>query len=79
MRQIKVVAKKHICKFCKSEMNVSGRAYLANPFCNKCYEDRLESSGAIDLRDNYRLEILNDSYSKIEPIDKNKKFVKTKK
>ena len=78
MKNVRVVAQKYNCKFCGNEMNVSGCGYLANPFCNNCYEDRLESAGAIDLRDNYRLEILNDGYSKIEPIDKNKKFMKNK-
>lgn len=62
------------CKFCGREMNVSGRAYLANEFCNKCIPQRLEASGAIDLRDNHTITILDNGYCKIEPIDSTKLF-----
>ena len=50
------------------------REYLANPFADIPYEERLEKAGAIDLRDNCIITELPNGYSKIEPIDKNKLF-----
>lgn len=48
--------------------------YLANKFEDIPYEERLEISGAIDLRDNCVITDLGNGYSKIEPIDKTKLF-----
>ncbi|PLS19750.1 hypothetical protein CVD28_01165 [Bacillus sp. M6-12] len=64
------------CKFCGKEMKGSHRALMANPFCNdkSCYEQRLEASGAIDLRDNHELICLENGYVEVKPIDPNKKF-----
>jgi hypothetical protein len=69
------------CKFCGSPFKRSGRAYLANPFCGErqCYEERLEASGAIDMRDNHRITLIDNGYAKIEPIDPTKLFKATRK
>lgn len=66
----------HKCKFCGRKMNMSHREYLANGFCKWCYEDRLEASGAIDLRNNYETIDHENGYCSIIPIDKTKKFKK---
>ena len=78
MKKIKVIEEKMYCKFCNSEMKISHRSYLVNPFCNECYEDRLENKGSIDLRNNRRVIDLGNDYGRIEPIDPTKKFKKTK-
>jgi hypothetical protein len=77
MRKLKVDTIEFKCKYCGRKLDIQGRAYLANPFCNECYEDRLEASGAIDLRDNHKMIDLGNGYVRIEPIDPNKKFKKT--
>ncbi|WCK57113.1 hypothetical protein PP175_28400 (plasmid) [Aneurinibacillus sp. Ricciae_BoGa-3] len=67
------------CKFCGSEMKTSSTGYLSNPFCSDCYEQRLEASGAIDLRDNHRIVDAGNGYVQIVPIDPTKKFKASKK
>lgn len=64
------------CDFCGRKMEVSHRQYLANSFCGECYEDRLEASSAIDLRDNYKIIDHGDGYCTIVPIDETKKYKK---
>jgi hypothetical protein len=39
-------------------------------------EERLIQDGAIDMRDNYQIEELNDGYVVIKPIDETKKWKK---
>lgn len=75
MKNIKISVQKYYCKFCGKEVE-GGRGYLANPFCNdrQCYEERLEASGAIDLRNNHKVIIHDNNYVSIEPIDPNKKW-----
>lgn len=79
MRNLTIKVKEVKCKFCGNQMNRSHREHLANPFCSGCYEERLEASGAIDLRDNHRIIDLGNGYCEIEAIDKTKKFKSTKK
>ncbi|MFJ8528698.1 hypothetical protein [Bacillus sp. NPDC094106] len=55
---------------------MTGKGYLANPFCFKCYEDRLIASGSIDLRNNLKTNDLGNGYEKISPIDSNRKWQK---
>lgn len=62
------------CKFCERDMKTCPRAYLSNPFCGHCLDERLEASGAIDLRDNSRWIDLGNGYHTIEPIDTTKLF-----
>lgn len=52
------------------------RQYMENPFISEDYEERLEKSGAIDLRDNHIIIEKENGYCEIKPIDKNKKFKK---
>lgn len=61
-------------KICK-KINTLPREKLTNPFSNVTLEEKLIKSGAIDLKDNYVIEDLGNGYSKITPIDENKKFV----
>ena len=69
------------CKFCGSTFKRCGRAYLANPFCGErqCYEERLEASGAIDMRDNSRFIDHGNGYGSWEPIDPTKLIKATRK
>jgi hypothetical protein len=62
------------CAYCSREMNRSQRSFLANQFCTKCLAERLEVSGAVDLRDNHRIIELENGYHKIEIIDPTKLF-----
>lgn len=62
------------CRHCGRGMDRSHRSFLANPFCGSCLDDRLEASGAIDLRDNAKWIDLENGYHKIEPIDPTKLF-----
>jgi ribosomal protein L16/L10AE len=32
------------CRHCRREMKVSARAYVENPFCNLCMEERLQAT-----------------------------------
>jgi hypothetical protein len=56
----------------RSHIDREGRAWLANPFCTDCLSQRLEESGAIDLRDNYKIIEHNNGYISIVPIDETK-------
>jgi hypothetical protein len=58
-------------KICKSNKRIN-REYLANPFSNLSYHERLVQSGAIDLTDNCIIEDLENGYCKIIPIDDTK-------
>ena len=60
------------CSFCGKETERAGRAFVANPFCSGCYEQRLEASGAVDMRDNWREIDFGNGYSRIEAIDRTK-------
>jgi hypothetical protein len=75
-QNIKITKMINNCKFCGREMQREGISYLANPFCSDCYEDRLEASESIDLRDNHMVIDLGNGYVQIEPIDSSKKFKK---
>jgi hypothetical protein len=44
------------------------------PWLNIPLEDRLKNSGAIDLRNNHTVKLLDNGYLKIEPIDKTKLY-----
>jgi hypothetical protein len=55
-------------------MEVDGRAYASNPFCNECYPERLEASSAIDLRENSKIVDIGNGYVRIDPIDPSKKI-----
>ncbi|MED0951144.1 hypothetical protein P4T70_24150 [Bacillus mobilis] len=75
--KITTFKEKHFnCKFCGREMNVNDRTYKANSFCSHCYEERLASSGAIDLRGNHQSLQMDASYSKIVPVDEKKIWCK---
>ncbi len=50
------------------------REFLANPFSNMSYHERLVKSGAVDLRDNCIIEDLGNGYERIIVIDENKKI-----
>ena len=54
--------------------NRSHRGFLSNPFCSKCHEERLEASGAIDMRNNHKTIDLGGGYVQIVPIDPTKLF-----
>lgn len=59
-------------KICKSNKRIT-REYLANPFSNLSYHERLVQAGAIDLKDNCIIEDLGNGYCRIVPIDETKK------
>lgn len=59
-------------KICKSNKRIT-REYLANPFSNISYHERLVMAGAIDLTDNLIIEDLGNGYCRHIPIDENKK------
>jgi hypothetical protein len=69
---MKITKKDYRCRFCNSHMDSKGRAWLANPFCADCLPQRLEASGAIDLRDNHKIIDHNNGYISIVPIDETK-------
>lgn len=50
------------------------REYLANPFSNMSYHDRLVQAGAVDLINNCTIEDLGNGYCKIHIIDENRKI-----
>lgn len=60
-------------KVCKSNKRIS-REFLANPFSNLSYHERLVQAGAIDLIDNCIVEDLENGYCRIIPIDETKKI-----
>jgi hypothetical protein len=69
---MKMTKKDYRCRFCNSHIDREGRAWLANPFCTDCLDERLEASGAVDLRDNYKIIDHNDGYISVVPIDETK-------
>ncbi|MDX5853720.1 hypothetical protein SIM22_06320 [Bacillus cereus group sp. BfR-BA-01363] len=68
--------KRFNCKFCDREMNVNDRTYRVNPFCSRCYEERLVTSGAIDLRGNHQSLQMDVDYLEVVPVDKEKTWCK---
>ena len=50
------------------------RQDISNPYRNITHEELLRKVGAIDLRDNYTIEYLDNGRIVVKPIDKNKKF-----
>ena len=50
------------------------RQKLANPHMDTPLEERLRKAGAIDLRDNLRIEPLGNGYSRIVPVDPSKRI-----
>jgi hypothetical protein len=69
---LKLKKKETRCKYCDRKTDVEHRSYLANPFCADCLPQRLEASGAVDLRDNFRIVDVGNGYSAIIPIDETK-------
>lgn len=59
--------KKIVCK-CKTK----SREDLANPFRKIPYKERLIKARAVDLKDNHKIEDLDNGYMKITPIDESK-------
>lgn len=39
------------CRFCNREMKVSPLTYLSNPFCTKCYDERVGSKKKVKVVD----------------------------
>ena len=58
------------------ESKLLSRQHLANPWANISLRDRLIASGAVDMRDNFRVIDLENGYVDIVPIDPNKKWTK---
>jgi hypothetical protein len=58
-------------KICKENKRIS-REYLANPFSNMSYHERLVQAGAIDLIDNCIIEDLGNGYCRFVAIDESK-------
>lgn len=52
--------------------NQLDRQTLENPFHNSSLEERLIRSKAIDLRENHTIEDLENGYSRVKIIDRNK-------
>ena len=52
------------------------RQDLANPFMNISLEEKRNKARSIDLKDNFFMKDLGNGYSKIIPIDTNKRFGK---
>lgn len=50
--------------------DAKARSLVAKP---KTYQERLDAAGAVDLRDNLRLERLGNGYVRAEPIDPTKR------
>jgi len=50
------------------------RNNIANPFLNINLEEKRNKAKSINLKDNYLIENLDNGYSKIIPIDTNKRF-----
>lgn len=50
--------------------DAKARGLTAKP---KTYQERLDAAGAVDLRDNLRLERLGNGYVRAEPIDPTKR------
>ncbi|WP_051507710.1 hypothetical protein [Clostridium botulinum] len=51
------------------------RQYLANPFKNLLYHERLVKAGVVNIKNNSIIKDLGNGYGKVEIIDKSK-FVK---
>jgi len=60
-------------KICTSNKRIT-REYLANPFSNMSYHERLVQAGAVDLRDNCIIEDLGNGYCRLIAIDGTKKI-----
>jgi hypothetical protein len=50
------------------------RQDLANPFKDISLQEKRKNAKSIDLTDNFFIEDLGNEYSKIIPIDKDKRF-----
>jgi hypothetical protein len=57
-----------------AKFNIKNSAKHKNPFPHSTLQDRLIKDKVIDMRDNYYVQNLNDSYVTINPIDKSKIF-----
>ncbi|MEB9670974.1 hypothetical protein BK764_00225 [Bacillus thuringiensis serovar israelensis] len=57
----------------KQDIRLS-RRYLANPYQNQSFLERLKINNSIVLRDNKVIIDLGNGYSEIKPIDSNKRF-----
>ncbi len=59
------------CKFCDREMDCSSLAYAENPFCSKCYEERVEKEKLIrerlDVADDEEIPLYALKYISFEP------------
>ncbi|MFT9820363.1 hypothetical protein [Lysinibacillus sp. NPDC056185] len=57
-------------KECKS----LSRNWQSNPYRESSLISRLSLKGAVDLKENYYVKKINDSYDEVLPIDEGKKF-----
>lgn len=57
----------------KSESRIT-RQDISNPFRNITLEKKRIKSNSINLKDNFFIEDLGDGYSKIVPLNKEKKY-----
>ena len=58
-----------------TENKLLSREWRSNPYLNSSLNSRLTIKGAIDLRENFYVKNINDSYDEILPIDEKKKYV----
>jgi hypothetical protein len=60
--------------FTSIKVTNDSRKKLADCNLGMSYHERLVKSGAIDLKDNHKIQTLNNGYSKIIPLDTNKRI-----
>jgi hypothetical protein len=60
---------KVVCPFCGRTFVRHPRALLANKFCNKCIEERVNYEGQSDSSREYIVTIDDDGYSQLEPAE----------
>lgn len=60
--------------FTSIKVTNNSRKKLADCNLGMSYHERLAKSGAIDLKDNYVVRTLSNGYTKIIPLDTNKKI-----
>lgn len=57
-----------------AKLKIKNSAKHKNPFPHNTLHDRLVKDKAVDMRNNYYVEQLNDGYVSIKPVDDTKLF-----
>ena len=60
---------KAVCPFCGTSFVRHPRALLANKFCNRCIDDRLNHDGKGEYPLEYSFTVDSDEYSQFKLID----------